>query len=281
MKTVIGLVKDLDVAKETMEELVHMGVSPESISIVSQETVAQPPFAMSTVTIPGLGAVRAAGPMLKRMKSSRNGSEGVADALTTFGFTQKDANAYLDGVRHGATLETALVDDDHAEGALNILRAHALTLNVPARTTGTKPNESPQPDPQLRIPIVEEELFIGKREVDAGGIRVATHTVSTPVEQRVTVREEHVTIRRRPVNRPLEAGDADPFGDRAIELHAMTEEPVVSKHAHVVEEIVIHKDIKERTETVHDSLRKTKVDAADLEGAEAAKKKNRSRSRTP
>src|SRR5215217_653171 len=60
-----------------------------------------------------------------------------------------------------------------------------------------------------RIPIVEEELRVGKREVERGGARVRSYIRETPVTEQVTLREEHVEVERRPVDRPVTGSTAD------------------------------------------------------------------------
>ena len=66
--------------------------------------------------------------------------------------------------------------------------------------------------------------------------------------------------RRRPVT-PGEAGvPAGAFEERTIQVHQTTEEPVVSKTAHVAEEVVVHKESTERTETVRDDVRREEVE---------------------
>jgi len=112
------------------------------------------------------------------------------------------------------------------------------------------------------IPIVEENLRVGKRDVSHGRVRVRSYVVETPVSEQVNLREERVQIDRRPVDRPL--SDADrAFQDRTIEAEERVEEAVVSKEARVKEELVIRKDIEERTETVSDSVRSTEVKVED------------------
>jgi hypothetical protein len=46
------------------------------------------------------------------------------------------------------------------------------------------------------IPVVEEELHVGKREVSGGRVRVRSYTVETPVQEQVSLREEHVSVER-------------------------------------------------------------------------------------
>ena len=109
-----------------------------------------------------------------------------------------------------------------------------------------------------RIPVVEEQLRVGKREMDRGRVRVRSYIVETPVNETVTLRSEHVHVDRRPVDQPLSATD-DAFRERTIEAVEHTEEPVVSKEARVKEELVIRKDVDLREETISDTVRRTEV----------------------
>jgi len=121
---------------------------------------------------------------------------------------------------------------------------------------------------QETVEVVEEELQVGKRQVERGGVRVHTHVTERPVEEQVRLREEHATVERRPVDRPATEADLDAFREETIEVTETVEEPVVSKRARVVEEVVISKEISERTETVRDTVRRTDVDVEDLEGGQ-------------
>ena len=115
------------------------------------------------------------------------------------------------------------------------------------------------------IPLVDEELEIGKRSVEAGGVRVQTRTVTKEFRRDVPLREEHVTIERRRVDEPLTTADADAqLHDRAVEVKATSERPVVTKRAHAVEEIVLKKERAERIEQVQDTVRHTDVEIMDL-----------------
>jgi len=119
-------------------------------------------------------------------------------------------------------------------------------------------------DEDLVIPIVEEELEVGKREIEAGGVRVSTRVSSVPIEKSVTLREEHVSVERRAVDRPITDRD-DAFKDLSLEMRASAEEPYATKRAHVVEEIRVHKDASEHEEKIRDSVRHTDVDISEIE----------------
>jgi len=131
------------------------------------------------------------------------------------------------------------------------------------RTTPTSMNTATGDD---TIKVMKEDLVVGKREHEAGGVRVTSHVVETPVQEQVTLHEEHVTLERRPVNERV-AGVGDAFTDKTIEARATSEEAVVGKEARVVEEIGIKKQAADRVETVRDTVRETKVDVEDSSSA--------------
>jgi uncharacterized protein (TIGR02271 family) len=120
------------------------------------------------------------------------------------------------------------------------------------------------------IPVVEEELHVGKREVGHGRVRIRSHVVERPVQEQVTLREERVAVERRPVEGTMHAGsvnDGDLFRERTIEMEERSEEAVVSKEARVVEEVVVRKEADQRTETISDTVRKTEVEVDDERSA--------------
>ena len=113
------------------------------------------------------------------------------------------------------------------------------------------------------IPIVEERLQVGKRVVQGGRVRVRAYVREVPVEVPVELREDHVTIERRPVDRAVEANDAALFQDKTIEAVEHREEAVIAKEARVVEEISIRQEADVRQETIRDTVRRTEVEVED------------------
>ena len=117
---------------------------------------------------------------------------------------------------------------------------------------------------EIVIPIIEEKLRLGKRTVESGGARVRTSVTEVPVEQTVNLREENVTVDRRPVDRVVENAPAA-FKEGTIEITEMAEVPVVAKEARVVEEVVVGKNVTEHQETVSDTVKRTQVDVAETD----------------
>ena len=115
------------------------------------------------------------------------------------------------------------------------------------------------------IPVVEEEIAVGKRKVEKGGVKVETTVTETPVAEDVSLHEEHVKVKRKPVDRAVTAADAA-FREGTIEMKETAEEAVVAKRARVIEEIVISREGSDHTETVRDKVRKTDVDVKKTAG---------------
>ena len=121
------------------------------------------------------------------------------------------------------------------------------------------------PPPEVAIPIVEEELQVGKREVERGGVRVQKRVTETPVEEEVTLREERVNVERRPADYTFHGSEVEAFQESVVEIKEAYEELILNKKARVVEEVVIGKDVQEHTETVRETVRRTDVEVEPLE----------------
>lgn len=117
------------------------------------------------------------------------------------------------------------------------------------------------------IPIIEEQISVGKRAVEGGGVRVNTRVEEVPVNEQVTLREEQVHVERRPANRPLSEADLQSaLKEGTIDVREHSEEAVVEKQARVVEEVVINKEAQQRTETIQDTVRRTDVNVEQMPG---------------
>ncbi len=118
-------------------------------------------------------------------------------------------------------------------------------------------------DNDATLEVIKEDVAIGKREVQTGGVTVRSHIVERPVEDTLRLRTERVTVTRNPVDRPAKAGD---LRDQTISMKETAEEAVVSKTARVVEEIKVHKDVDTRSETIRETARETEVDIEENDG---------------
>ncbi len=113
----------------------------------------------------------------------------------------------------------------------------------------------------IRVPVVEERLEVGTRQVELGEVEirktVEAEQVSIPVElMREHVQVSRVDIAARPASR---AELADGFKEATIRVPVRGEEAVVSKEALVTGEVVIDRERVTERETVGDTVRREHV----------------------
>jgi stress response protein YsnF len=228
---------------------------------------------LTGLAIPGVGPIIAAGPLAAILAGAGIGAvaRGIIGALTDLGVPEEDAHYYAEGVRRGGVLVTVATDDATADRAAEIMRRYgAVDIDERAqqwRSSGWErfdEKATPYTSDQITkerekvIPVVEEDVKIGKRDVQKGGVRVYSYVTERPVEKKVRLHEEHAEVNRRKVDRPAEEADLR-AADTSFEVRETAEEPVISKESRVVEEVSIGKEAKERVETVRATERRTDV----------------------
>lgn len=114
--------------------------------------------------------------------------------------------------------------------------------------------------------IVEENLKVGKRDVERGGIRVRKFLTSSEVSEDIDLRREEIHVDRQSVDRVASSADLDTFEEGTITMKETAEEVIVEKEARVVEEVEIYKDVDYYTETVEGTVRRTNIE---VEGIDA------------
>ena len=121
--------------------------------------------------------------------------------------------------------------------------------------------ELPAGTSETVIPTAREEMQVGKREAtDTRRYRVRRYAVERPVEEQVTLRDETVTVERRPPSgEVVHAGELS-FEENEVEITERREEPVVAKVVRPGDEVVVRKDVSDRVETIRGTVRETKVD---------------------
>ncbi len=176
-------------------------------------------------------------------------------------FALRDNRIVVRGIMHDGKLEMSEAETTGSESYAPMpQRAAGETAHHVAGVTRAA-NEG-----EAVLPVIEEQLRLGKRTVEKGAARVSTKVTEVPVEESVTLREENVTVERRPVDRAVENAPAA-FQEGTIEVTEMAEVPVVAKEARVVEEVVVGKNVTEHTETVRDTVKRTDVDVVETDAA--------------
>lgn len=288
--TVIGVYDSYTQADAAVNELISAGFSRDAVQL-------QPETQTGASSQQGVGtAVRDEGTSI--------GSSIANFFRSMFGMEEQreDRDIYAEAVRRGSHVVTVdAPNDEMRDRAVEILNRHD-PVDIDERTmqwrsqgwTGYDENAPILSDTEIekerqlyaqgqqgqqtkgtttgqeatRIPVIEEELRVGKREVQRGGVRVYQRVHEQPVHEQVELREEHVNVNRQPVDRPVTEADLASFKEGTVELRETAEEAVVSKTAHVVEEVNISKEATQRTEEISDTVRRTDVEVEQLGAAD-------------
>lgn len=203
------------------------------------------------------------------------------------GSPDHDTSVYERSINDGASVLTVRTPEKHVAHVMKIVESHkpididerAASYGSTDTVTGSAPATlasystaapmSPKPDATRSndgmIQLSEESLSVGKRVVNRGGTRIRRFVVERPVEESVNLHSETVVLDRHPVTdgRPT----TDSFSEKSIEMMETAEEAVVSKTAHVYEEVGLHREASDRTETVKDTVRREEVEVEKIPGS--------------
>ena len=156
----------------------------------------------------------------------------------------------------------AEADDDKADEALSTMRSFkALTPEALLEKLGDQTSNETE-----TAQVIEEELEVGVSRT-TGGKRLKTEVSEREVQETVTLHEENVEVEHTKINRVLKPEEAaKAFQGTTVEMTATTEKPVVTKQAHVVEEVALSKQSSERDVTVSGTVRRQDVTVEEIDG---------------
>jgi uncharacterized protein (TIGR02271 family) len=103
----------------------------------------------------------------------------------------------------------------------------------------------------------EEELEVGKREVEGGSVRLRKWVETEPVSVDVTLHRETARVVREPINQTV---DSAQIGEAEVEVRLRAEVPMVRKETVAKERIGLEKNVEAETRTVTDEVRKERVE---------------------
>lgn len=181
---------------------------------------------------------------------------------------KNDHDTYAEGLRRGGYLVSVKAPAADQQQVKDILKQDgSIDMNERSeswRSEGAAGSPVGNGQSDETIEVMDEEMRVGKRDVDQGSVSVNARTVKEDVSQDVTLETERAVVDRKPVNRELSSADADKaFEQRTIEVEETSEEAVVDKTAHVTEEIHVGTEVETETETVTGTERHTEVDVDD------------------
>jgi stress response protein YsnF len=199
-------------------------------------------------------------------------TDEVSDRLFEAGYEDDKARRYADALQKGGALVVAETDDDKADDALDMMRRLG-ALSPEALIERIDAREAEQETEEVETAqVIEEKLEIGKAQT-TGGKRLKVSVSGREAQERITLLEESVEAERNRVDRALKPEELEKaFQERTIEMTETREKPVISKQAHVVEEVVLTKHSGEREVTVSGTVRRQEVTVEDIGGKAGSKK---------
>lgn len=252
-QTVIGIFDYTSEAQEAVNHLVNHGFSREDIDLSSRA---------ETETITSTTTTDYVDP---------DANSGVSGFFSNLFGTTEDATKFTEVGSKGSIVTVHAKSADKAEEAARILDNFG-AIDVDARSqqyrTGTTTNTTATANDADSIKIIEERMQVGKREVETGGVRLRSRIVEQAVQENVRLRSERVHVSRTSVSRPATEADLAAFKDTTIEMTERAEVPVVGKEVYVTGEVSLEKEVKENTETVQGTVRKTEVDTENVTGTD-------------
>lgn len=241
--TVIGIFDSKDEANLAVEQLVSSGLSRSNIDSSSNTA-----------------------------SNKESGDNKLNDFFGSVFDKDDDVKNHYDAASRGCTVTVHATSSQEAQLAAEVMdkfgavdvdeRAMQNSGNADfGQTTGAAVSDS-----ENAIPVIEEELKVGKRMVQTGGVRLRSRIIERQVEEHLRLREEHVSVERNPVNRTASTADLDSFREETIEVREKMEVPTVNKEARIIEEVSLSKEVEEHDEIIKDTVRHTEVDVENFGG---------------
>ena len=254
-QTVVGLFNSASEAQQAVQQLMTAGFIQSNVDVAAQDAQQAQQLAATSTT--------------------SGAEDGIGNFFSNLfgGSDNDDARAYTTATRGGRSVVTVhAASADEAERARDILDDNGAIDVHEGYAQGSYGNTGAQGYANTAantaeagtLNIIEENLQVGKRVEQTGGARIRSRIIEKPVEEHVRLREEHVNIQRRDVNRPATEADFNTFKEGEISVTEQAERAVVAKEARVVGEVSIGKEVTERDQVVRDTVRSTDVQVEQL-----------------
>lgn len=200
-----------------------------------------------------------------------------------------EATVYADTIEDGGTVVSVRVPHDQvaqASGILDLYRpinvhdravtsgvAPAAHVETAAKAIAAMPLAADQAVAVTAklakmhsdvLQLAEEQLQIGKKNVETGRTRVRRFTTEQDVSQEVTLHEEHAEVLRTALTQPAALEEID-WADRELEVVETREQALVNKTARLVEEVALRTKGADHLETIHEKLRRQQAEVEQLD----------------
>ena len=264
-KTVVAIFNSLDEAETAADDLFDNGFLKENIDVSSGEKHEEDEEGESGITRFFKNLFGTNDEKTKRY--SRVAKKGYVVAVHTHSEEEAleaceilDDNGAIDVNDHYRKHLAPLYNDEEFEKNLDT-DDETEAINETRINNDTNAND----ETTETIPVIEEEMEVHKKEVPTGGVRVRSRIIEKPVEENLRLREEHIHVERRKVDRTPTDEELKNFKNQTTEVTEHAEVPEVEKTPKVVEEVRLQKDIDDRNETVRDKVQRNDVDVEPID----------------
>ncbi len=185
---VVAVFDEYNEAQSTVNELLVAGFSKNEVRLSAEDE--------SASTNP------------KQDREPESGLKGFFNRL--FGTDDRDdLRVYDEAVRHGNYVVTALAATDEKSELASEVMSHHHPVDLDERSSEWLGSDDAQEsggisagqplaelDESRSIPVIQEDVKVGKREVQRGGVRIFQRVSELPIEEDITLREEQNVVER-------------------------------------------------------------------------------------
>jgi uncharacterized protein (TIGR02271 family) len=120
--------------------------------------------------------------------------------------------------------------------------------------------------------LSEEQVKVGKREVEAGGVRLRKVIRTETVNQPVTLKREEIVIERVPADKAQSQTGKSKFSEDELYIPLRREEAVVEKETRVREEVRARKETRTDEQQISENVRREDVEIEETGEARRSKR---------
>ena len=137
------------------------------------------------------------------------------------------------------------------------MRSYYNMISPAAGTARQAPGRSQE---AASVQLHEEQIKIGKRQVEAGGVRLRKIIRAEKINQPVELQREEIVIEHVPGKQGSQASPGKDFQQEEIYIPLRREEAVVQKESRVREEVRVSKKSKTERQNISEQVRKEDVE---------------------
>ena len=163
---VVAVFDEYDEAQSTVNELLVAGFDKNEVRLSAENEV---------------GATQATEDD-RRQRPRERGVKGFFQSLFGINDQNDDVRVYDEAIRHGNYVVTAIAETPEKSELASEVMSHHHPVDIDERSSEWLSSSITE---STTIPVIEEEVKVGKREVQRGGVRIFQRVSEVPIEDEV------------------------------------------------------------------------------------------------